>query len=55
MIGNLGFFEILLILLIALVVFGPNRLPEIGRAIGRSMADFRKSLREVSITLMCLR
>jgi sec-independent protein translocase protein TatA len=40
---NLGFGEILLILVLALVIFGPKRLPEMGRSIGRSMREFRRA------------
>jgi sec-independent protein translocase protein TatA len=39
---SLGPAEILVILVIALLVFGPNRLPEIGRQVGRGMREFRK-------------
>jgi sec-independent protein translocase protein TatA len=40
---NLGFGEILLILLVALIVFGPRRLPEMGRTVGRSLREFRRA------------
>ena len=46
MLGNVGPFELLLILAIALLFFGPSKLPEIGRAVGKSIAEFKKSLRE---------
>lgn len=39
---NLGPLEVIAILVVALVVFGPNRLPEIGRQIGRAMREIRK-------------
>lgn len=39
---SLGPAEILVILVIALLVFGPQRLPEIGRQVGRSVREFRK-------------
>jgi sec-independent protein translocase protein TatA len=35
--------ELILILVIALVVFGPGKLPEVGKALGRSMQEFRKA------------
>ncbi len=40
---NLGFPELILILIIALVVFGPSKLPEIGRAVGRGLSEFKKA------------
>lgn len=43
MFGPLGFPELIFILVLALLVFGPKRLPEIGRTIGRGMAEFRKA------------
>jgi sec-independent protein translocase protein TatA len=40
---SLGFGEILIILLLALIIFGPRRLPEMGRTIGRSLREFRRA------------
>jgi sec-independent protein translocase protein TatA len=40
---NIGMPELILILVIALVVFGPGKLPEIGKALGRSLQEFRKA------------
>ena len=40
---NLGFPELILILVIALVVFGPGKLPEIGRAVGKGLSEFKKA------------
>ena len=40
---NLGFPELILILIIALVVFGPGKLPEIGRAVGKGLSEFKKA------------
>lgn len=40
---SIGFGEILLILVLGLVIFGPKRLPEMGRTIGRSLREFRKA------------
>ncbi len=46
---NLGMTEILIILLIALLLFGPRKLPELGRSLGQSIREFQrgaKSIRE---------
>ncbi len=40
---SLGFGEIIIILLFALIIFGPKRLPEMGRTIGRSLKEFRSA------------
>ncbi len=47
-IRNLGGTEILVILVIALLVFGPAKLPEIGKSIGKSINEFKKSMNEES-------
>lgn len=47
MFGRLGPGEIILIVIIALVVFGPKRLPELGRSIGKSLTEFRRATRGV--------
>lgn len=46
MLPNIGWPEILLIAAVALLILGPKRLPEIGKAIGRTIVSFRKGLRE---------
>jgi sec-independent protein translocase protein TatA len=40
---SIGFGEIIVILLVALIVFGPKKLPEIGRTLGKSMREFRRA------------
>ena len=40
---NLGMSELVLILVIALVVFGPGKLPEVGKAIGKGIQEFRQA------------
>ncbi len=44
MLGNVGPLEIIVVLIIALVVFGPKRLPELGRSLGRGIREFRGSI-----------
>ena len=41
--GNIGFPELIVIFVVALLVFGPKRLPELGRSLGRGMAEFRRA------------
>jgi len=42
--GNVGPLEIIIVLIIALVVFGPKRLPELGRSLGKGIREFRGSI-----------
>jgi sec-independent protein translocase protein TatA len=44
--GNLGFGEILMILVIVLVLFGAKRVPEIGASIGKGIREFKKNVSE---------
>lgn len=44
--GRLGIPELLIILAIIILIFGANRLPEIGRGIGRGIKNFKESLKE---------
>jgi sec-independent protein translocase protein TatA len=41
MLGNIGPLEIIVVLIIALIVFGPKRLPELGSSLGRGIREFR--------------
>jgi sec-independent protein translocase protein TatA len=43
MLSNIGVPGLILILVVALVIFGPNKLPEIGRAFGKSLREFKKA------------
>lgn len=48
MLSNIGIPGLVLVLIIALVIFGPKKLPEIGRAVGQSLGEFKKSTRELT-------
>lgn len=48
MLSRIGTSELILILVIALVIFGPSKLPEIGKAIGTSIKEFKKSIGSIS-------
>ncbi|MEF2246636.1 MULTISPECIES: twin-arginine translocase TatA/TatE family subunit [unclassified Paenibacillus] len=48
--GNIGVTGLVLILLIALIIFGPSKLPELGRAFGRTLSEFKNSTRELVIS-----
>jgi TatA/E family protein of Tat protein translocase len=50
MLGSLGLPEIIFILLLALLVFGPKRLPEIGRKLGRALGEFRRATGDLKRT-----
>jgi sec-independent protein translocase protein TatA len=41
-------WEILILLVVVLLVFGPKRLPEFGKSLGRGMREFKSSLREIT-------
>lgn len=47
MFGNIGLPELLIIFAIALLIFGPKKLPEVGRSIGRAIREFRKTSDEI--------
>jgi sec-independent protein translocase protein TatA len=44
MLGNIGPLEIALVLIVALIVFGPKRLPELGHGLGRGMREFKETV-----------
>ncbi|MCK4321217.1 twin-arginine translocase TatA/TatE family subunit [candidate division WOR-3 bacterium] len=48
MFGTIGWPEIIIILVIALLLFGAKRLPEVGKSLGKAIREFRKSFREIS-------
>lgn len=44
---GIGTPELILILALALIIFGPGKLPDVGRAVGKSLSEFRNATREV--------
>lgn len=48
MMGKLGAPELILILAIALVIFGPSKLPEIGKSLGRAISEFKAGANKVT-------
>lgn len=46
MVGNIGFQELILILLIVSLIFGAKRIPELAKALGQALKEFRKSMKE---------
>lgn len=49
--GPLGFTEIIFILVLALLLFGPRRLPELGRTLARGLAEFRRASTDLRSTI----
>ncbi|CAM3896653.1 twin-arginine translocase TatA/TatE family subunit [Mesobacillus zeae] len=52
MLSNIGVPGLILILVLALIIFGPKKLPEIGRAFGQTLREFKKSTRELTSDVM---
>jgi len=52
MFSNIGIPGLILILTLALIIFGPKKLPEIGRAFGQTLKEFKKSTRELTDDVM---
>ena len=48
--GSLGMQEIIIIFVLALIVFGPRKLPELGKTIGKGLAEFKRASNELKQT-----
>ena len=51
MFGPIGMPELIVIMLLALLIFGPRKLPELGRSLGRSLGEFKRASNELRSTL----
>jgi sec-independent protein translocase protein TatA len=51
MFGSIGMPELIIIMVVALIIFGPRKLPELGRSLGRSINEFKKASNELRSTL----
>ena len=51
MFGSIGMPELIIILTIALIIFGPRKLPELGRSLGTSLGEFKRASNELRNTL----
>ena len=51
MFGSIGMPEMIIILVIALIIFGPRKLPELGKSLGRSLNEFKRASNELRNTL----
>lgn len=51
MFGSLGFPELIFIFVLALLIFGPKKMPELGRTLGKAMAEFRKATTDLKRTI----
>ncbi len=51
MFGSLGMGELIIIFTVALIVFGPRKLPELGRSLGKSLQEFKRASNELRHTL----
>lgn len=45
---GIGMQELIIILILALIIFGPGKLPDVGRAVGKSISEFKKASKEIT-------
>lgn len=50
-VGPIGFPEMLVIAVLALLIFGPRKLPELGRSVGKALAEFRRASADIRFTI----
>jgi TatA/E family protein of Tat protein translocase len=51
MFGSIGMQELIIIFVVALIIFGPRRLPDLGKSLGKSIAEFKRASNELRSTL----
>ena len=51
MFGSIGMPELMIIFVIALIIFGPRKLPELGRSMGKSLSEFKRASNDLKNTL----
>lgn len=51
MLGSVGFPELIMIFIIALLLFGPNKLPDVAKTLGKTIREFRKTINEAKNTI----
>jgi sec-independent protein translocase protein TatA len=44
--GNIGLAELVVLLVVVLILFGPGKLPDVGKALGKAVGEFRRGIRE---------
>ena len=44
--GNIGLAELVVLLVVILILFGPGKLPEVGKALGKAVGEFRRGIKE---------
>ena len=51
MLGSIGMPELIIIFVIALIIFGPRKLPELGRSLGKTMVEFKRATSDIQSTI----